>query len=495
MHVGWSGNHRHVRRAPARRATPCSAAASCCCPARSRSAPGESYSTPVALRLRTASGSTAVARRFHALPAGPAEHPRTPAAGRAQHLGGRLLRPRPRPADRRWPTRPPRSASSGSCSTTAGSAAAATTPPGSATGTSTRTSGPTACTRWSTTCRGSGMQFGLWVEPEMVNPDSDLARAHPDWILAAGGRLPPPCAPPAGARPRPARRRTPTSWSGSTRCSTEYRHRLPQVGPQPRPASRPATHGRAPGVHAQTAGGLPAARRAARAGTPALEIESLLVRRRPGRPRRSWSAPTGSGPATASTRWSGSRSSAGPGCCCRRSWSARHVGPPRAHTTGRTHDLSFRAGTALFGHFGIEWDLAARHAGGARRAGRAGSRCYKELRAAAAHRRRSSAPTTVPTASLRPRRGRAGRSATRVFAPSQLDAVGHLGRRPGPAARPRPAARPTASAQTRDTRTRVAAGTAWSADRGSVELNGAALASVGVLAPGAVARERDLRWM
>ena len=34
-----------------------------------------------------------------------------------------------------------------------------------------------------------------------------------------------------------------------------------------------------------------------------------------------------------------------------------HVGAPRAHTTGRTHDLSFRAGTALFGSFGIEWDL------------------------------------------------------------------------------------------------------------------------------------------
>ncbi len=27
-----------------------------------------------------------------------------------------------------------------------------------------------------------GMRFGLWVEPEMVNPDSDLYRAHPDWV-------------------------------------------------------------------------------------------------------------------------------------------------------------------------------------------------------------------------------------------------------------------------------------------------------------------------
>ena len=28
-----------------------------------------------------------------------------------------------------------------------------------------------------------GMEFGLWVEPEMVNPDSDLYREHPDWVL------------------------------------------------------------------------------------------------------------------------------------------------------------------------------------------------------------------------------------------------------------------------------------------------------------------------
>ena len=28
-----------------------------------------------------------------------------------------------------------------------------------------------------------GLKFGLWVEPEMVNPDSDLYRAHPDWAM------------------------------------------------------------------------------------------------------------------------------------------------------------------------------------------------------------------------------------------------------------------------------------------------------------------------
>jgi alpha-galactosidase len=35
--------------------------------------------------------------------------------------------------------------------------------------------------------RGAGMEFGLWFEPEMTNPDSDLYRAHPDWVLEAPG--------------------------------------------------------------------------------------------------------------------------------------------------------------------------------------------------------------------------------------------------------------------------------------------------------------------
>lgn len=35
-----------------------------------------------------------------------------------------------------------------------------------------------------------GLMFGLWFEPEMVNADSDLFRAHPDWILQTPGREP-----------------------------------------------------------------------------------------------------------------------------------------------------------------------------------------------------------------------------------------------------------------------------------------------------------------
>lgn len=35
-----------------------------------------------------------------------------------------------------------------------------------------------------------GMQFGIWIEPEMVNEDSDLYRAHPDWAFTIPGRKP-----------------------------------------------------------------------------------------------------------------------------------------------------------------------------------------------------------------------------------------------------------------------------------------------------------------
>mgnify|MGYP000656437667 CR=1 FL=1 len=38
---------------------------------------------------------------------------------------------------------------------------------------------------------GKGLEFGLWFEPEMVNPDSDMFRNHPDWVLKpTAGRLP-----------------------------------------------------------------------------------------------------------------------------------------------------------------------------------------------------------------------------------------------------------------------------------------------------------------
>ena len=38
--------------------------------------------------------------------------------------------------------------------------------------------------------KASGMTFGLWFEPEMINPDSDTFRAHPDWALGAEDQIP-----------------------------------------------------------------------------------------------------------------------------------------------------------------------------------------------------------------------------------------------------------------------------------------------------------------
>lgn len=35
---------------------------------------------------------------------------------------------------------------------------------------------------------GKGMRFGIWMEPEMLNPDSDLAKKHPEWIVKSKGR-------------------------------------------------------------------------------------------------------------------------------------------------------------------------------------------------------------------------------------------------------------------------------------------------------------------
>jgi len=47
---------------------------------------------------------------------------------------------------------------------------------------------PNGLGKISDACHEAGLLFGLWVEPEMVNPDSDLYRAHPDWVLAEPNR-------------------------------------------------------------------------------------------------------------------------------------------------------------------------------------------------------------------------------------------------------------------------------------------------------------------
>ncbi len=47
---------------------------------------------------------------------------------------------------------------------------------------------PGGLSRLSEKIREMGLQFGIWVEPEMVNENSDLYRAHPDWAIQIPGR-------------------------------------------------------------------------------------------------------------------------------------------------------------------------------------------------------------------------------------------------------------------------------------------------------------------
>ncbi|MDI1465697.1 alpha-galactosidase [Catellatospora sp. KI3] len=200
--------------------------------------------------------------------------------------------------------------------------------------------------------RRLGLQFGLWVEPEMINPDSDLARAHPDWYLATPDRLP------ANWRHQQvldlAR---PEVWAHLLQrldaLVTEYRpdylkwdHNRDLVE---------AVHDGTAGVHAQTA----AAYRlldALRARHPHLEIESCS----------SGGARVDLGILSRTDRvWASDNNDPLERQHIQR-WTAlllppelmgSHVGPPVSHTNGRAANLSFRCLTALFGHAGIEWDI------------------------------------------------------------------------------------------------------------------------------------------
>jgi alpha-galactosidase len=203
---------------------------------------------------------------------------------------------------------------------------------------------------------GLGLQFGLWFEPEMVNPDSDLAREHPDWILAAGNRMPP-----TARHQQGLNLGIPAAWNYLLEridsILTEY-----DISYLKWDHNRDFVDGGnqqtgTAGIHEQTLGVYRLLDELKRRH-PAVEIEScssggarvdLAILERTD---RVW----GSDSNDALERQKIQRYTQlllPPeliGC---------HVGPPKAHTTGRTQTLAFRATTALFGHFGIEWDISA----------------------------------------------------------------------------------------------------------------------------------------
>ena len=199
-----------------------------------------------------------------------------------------------------------------------------------------------------------GMDFGLWVEPEMVNPDSELFRAHPDWILSEPGRLPPTWRSQHAvdlANPLAfdyLLQRLDTLLSDHDIAYLKWDHNRDLVD---------AGHEGRPGVRLQTLA-LYRLLDELRSRHPGVEIEScasgggrvdlgILERT-----DRIWPSDT----IDALERQHIQR------------WTellvppeliGMHVGSPLSQTTGRRHSLSFRAATALFGHLGVEWDLTA----------------------------------------------------------------------------------------------------------------------------------------
>ena len=200
--------------------------------------------------------------------------------------------------------------------------------------------------------KSRGMEFGLWFEGEMVNPDSDLYRAHPEWILHVGDRVPP-----EGR----FQQVLDLTHQGA------YDHVFGQVDAilseydiayikwdHNRTLIEAAHLGQA-AVREQTKA-IYRLFDQLKANHPGLEIESCS----------SGGGRIDLGMVEHADRfWTSDCNDA-----LERQYIQRytqfaippemlgsHIGPTHSHTTHRTHSLSFRAISALFGHAGLEWDV------------------------------------------------------------------------------------------------------------------------------------------
>ncbi len=196
--------------------------------------------------------------------------------------------------------------------------------------------------------RGLGMEFGLWVEPEMVNPDSDLFREHPDWAIGVAGH------------PEVLARNQLVLDLGNPEVFDYLLDRLDSllgelgIGYVKWDMNRDLLQAQ---VHRQTTA-LYAMLDELGRRHPQVEIEScasggaridLGILRRT---QRVW---------TSDCNDALERQLIQRGCSyvVPPELMGAHVGPTRSHTSGRVHTLAFRAATAFFGHFGLEWDLSS----------------------------------------------------------------------------------------------------------------------------------------
>lgn len=204
--------------------------------------------------------------------------------------------------------------------------------------------------------RSLGMEFGLWFEPEMVNPDSDLARNHPEWILSVPGRSPvlsrnqlvldlgdPGAYAYIRDRMVAVLESTPISY-----IKWDHNRDLVDAG---------SGSARTAGVHAQTLATYRLMDEL-KARFPGLEIESCSsggARVDLGvleRTDRVWVSDC-IDPLERQQMMRWTMQLLPPELL------GSHIASGVSHSTGRSHTLAFRAASAFYGHLGVEWDLAA----------------------------------------------------------------------------------------------------------------------------------------
>ncbi len=195
-----------------------------------------------------------------------------------------------------------------------------------------------------------GMEFGLWVEPEMVNPDSELYREHPDWALQVAGR------------PLITARNQLVLDLGRAEVRDYLFERLAgllaelPIGYLKWDHNRDLTAaGERPSYRAQALGTYDLLARL-RAAFPAVEIEACA----------GGGGRIDAGIARYTHRfWTSDNIDAVSRVAIQRGFlqffppelMGSHVGAAPAHATGRIQKMSFRNHVALPGHFGVELDL------------------------------------------------------------------------------------------------------------------------------------------
>ena len=203
--------------------------------------------------------------------------------------------------------------------------------------------------------RGLGMEFGLWVEPEMVNPDSDLCRAHPDWVLAT------PPAPQLDFRHQLVLDFGRAEVREHLFAAIDALLSEHPIGYLKWDMNRDLSHpggsdGRA-GARAHVLGVYEVLDRL-RAAHPEVEIESCAS----GGGRADYGIL-----ARTDRVWTSDSNDALDRVAIQRGFShvfppelmGAHVGPEVCHITGRRLSIGLRVATALIGHIGVECDLRA----------------------------------------------------------------------------------------------------------------------------------------